>query len=74
MIRIIEKKATRLRRVLWNKGIRLWWAKLYIRRDEFHPSLIFDIEAASVMSEKEKSEYYADLAKRRRIAHLRGLK
>ncbi|MDD4062569.1 MAG: hypothetical protein PHV25_02210 [Candidatus Pacebacteria bacterium] len=74
MIRRIKVRATRLRRVLWNKGVRLWWARLYIRKDEFHPSLTFDAEAAIVMDRKERDEYYEGLKRRQHIAHERGLK
>ncbi len=49
--------------------LRLWWNKLWIRKDEFHPSLNFDGEAYFEMNEEEKQAYMFDLVKRRNIAH-----
>jgi len=65
--------ATRTRRQIWNKGILLWWYKLWIRKNEFHQSLSVDTDAMSVMSDEELCVYDADLAKRRSIAHERDL-
>ena len=56
-------------RLLWL--LRLWWSRLYIRKDEFHSSLSFDVSAYLGMNEKQRFEYIFDLAKRRSIAHQR---
>jgi hypothetical protein len=58
----------------WNCGIKLWWYRLWIRRDEFHPSLDTDFDALSVMKIKEQKNYIQDLRIRKGIAHERGLK
>lgn len=51
--------------------IRLFWARLYIRKDEFHWSLDFDVDAYSFMTHKQKVKYQADLIFRRYMAHVR---
>ncbi|MFA7151239.1 MAG: hypothetical protein WC158_03660, partial [Candidatus Paceibacterota bacterium] len=58
---------------IWNKCILLWWNRLWIRKDEFHPSLNSDVEAMMEMTKEEKMAYLKDLMIRRRIAHLRDL-
>ena len=62
-----------IRRRIWNKRIKLWWYQLFVRKNEFHPSLNADTEAMMVMDEKELGKYYEDLGKRRAIAHNRDL-
>jgi hypothetical protein len=59
-----------LKRHIWNKRILLFWNRLWIRKDEFHSSLNFDIEAFSVMDAEEKSDYLFDLNRRRTKAHM----
>jgi len=49
--------------------IKLFWDRLWIRKDEFHKSLNMDVMAMLDMNEKEQEEYLADLVKRRNIAH-----
>ena len=61
------------RRKIWNKRIKLWWYQLYVRKNEFHKSLQTDFEAMMVMNEDELKKYYADLGRRRMIAHKRDL-
>ena len=58
---------------VWNAGILLLWNRLWIRRDEFHPSLDQDLCAMMVMSEKRRERYIKDLMCRRQIAHERDL-
>lgn len=54
--------------------LRLWWCRLWIRKDEFHPSLDINIEYASrLSSEKEHYAYLADLRERRETAHERDM-
>lgn len=53
--------------------LRLWWRKLWLRRDEFNKSLELDAEVLSEMDEIEGKNYVADLSWRRNIAHLRDL-
>ncbi len=62
-----------MRRRIWNKRIKLWWHRLFVRRNEFHPSLNMDVEAMMVMDEEELERYCEDLAIRRAIAHNRDL-
>lgn len=62
-----------IRRRIWNKGIKLFWFRLWIRRDEFHPSLSTDAEAMMGMNPEEMAAYHDDIARRRAIAHKRDL-
>ncbi len=55
------------------RSIRFWWAMLWIREDEFHPSLDFDFEYAYLLSAKGRDAYWLDLARRRGIVHERDL-
>lgn len=59
---------------IWNKGLLLWWYRLWIREDEFHQSLSMDVKAIFEMNKEEEKEYREDLMRRRRIAHQRSLK
>lgn len=54
--------------------LRLWWARLYVRKDEFHYSLDLDHEALMTMKEEERQKYQEDLIRRRNVAHEMGLK
>ncbi len=49
--------------------LRLIWARIYIRKDEFHKSLDMDFEALMTMKGKQKEKYLKDLCDRREIAH-----
>jgi hypothetical protein len=60
-----------VRRRIWNKGILLWWYRLWIRKDEFHKSLNPDFSAMLVMDKEELKEYHLDIVRRRNIAHYR---
>lgn len=53
--------------------VRLWWHRLFIRKDEFHRSLDMDTDAMVRMTEAEQKEYRWDLVRRRNIAHERDL-
>jgi len=33
---------------IWHCGIKLWWYRLWVRADEFHPSLDLDMVAMEV--------------------------
>lgn len=76
-LKIIQKETgdmePKLRYNIWNKRLRLWWHKLWIRENEFHQSLSFDLKAWLAMNEKEKDLYLKDLARRRQIAHDRDM-
>lgn len=61
------------RRKMWNKRLKLWWYRLFVRRDEFHRSLSTDADAMMVMNRQELDKYHADVARRRAIAHRRQL-
>lgn len=50
---------------------RVFWARLWIRKDEFHWSLDFDVDAYEFMSDKGKVKYLDDLTFRRYMAHIR---
>lgn len=65
------EKLKLIKAIVWNKTIKLWWYRLWIRGDEFHVSLSIDAIAMSVMTEEERREYIDDLILRRNIAHKR---
>lgn len=67
-VREIPKK---IRRKIWNRGILLWWYRLWVRKDEFSNSLSLDLEAMWDMDEKELARYREDVLRRRQIAHKR---
>ena len=59
-------------KLLWYlRLLRLWWSRLYIRKDEFHSSLSFDAGTYLGMNEKQRGEYVFDIVKRRSVAHQR---
>ena len=62
-----------LKRRIWDKRIKLWWNKLFLRKNELDPSLDMDYEAMSVMNDKEFGRYQADLVRRRTIAHKKDI-
>jgi hypothetical protein len=62
--------------------VRWWWHRLWIRSDEFHPSLDQDSEIAVAMGLKHakhmfdysgSERYYEDLCCRRGVAHERTI-
>ena len=57
-----------IRRRIWNAGIKLWWYRLFIRKNELHKSLGMDLDAMIVMNKDEFEEYDKDLADRRWLA------
>ena len=63
----------KIKRSIWNRGIKLWWYRLWIRKDEFHYSLDIDVCAMIGIKEREVDKYFNDLIKRRRIACRREL-
>lgn len=67
------KKLVVWRRKIWNNGIKRWWYRLFIRKNEFHKSLSIDFEAIMVMTEEDLEKYRADLLRRKAIAHQRSL-
>jgi hypothetical protein len=60
-------------RSIWNRGLLLFWYRLWIRKNEFHKSLAIDPWAVIDMPTEWKEAYYADLTRRRTIAHERDL-
>lgn len=50
---------------------RLWWCRLWIRKNERHISLSMDSEAIQSMDEVHLARYSRDLIRRRQIAHNR---
>ncbi|MEA1936606.1 MAG: hypothetical protein U9N04_00660 [Patescibacteria group bacterium] len=67
----LDVNPEKIKRRIWNRYILLFWHRLYIRKDEFHPSLDIDMSAMLEMNEKEKEEYLTDLVRRRKVAHRR---
>jgi hypothetical protein len=61
------------RRFAWDRGVKLQWNRLWIRKDEFHSSLDMDINAMFEMSQKQRDAYIKNLYKRQQIAHERDL-
>ena len=58
----------------FHSRLKLFWYRLYIRKDEFHQSLNIDIEAMLSMNKKQQHNYMEDLGRRRNIAHIREFK
>ncbi|HVT75161.1 MAG TPA: hypothetical protein VHD69_01935 [Candidatus Paceibacterota bacterium] len=54
-------------------SIRNAWHRLWVRKDEFHPSLDFDADYYFSLPPIKRRAYDIDLARRRRIAHERDL-
>lgn len=63
----------KFKRRVWNKKILIWWYKLWIRKDVFHPSLNIDPEAMMEMNKEELIKYKQNLIKRIRLAHKKSL-
>lgn len=63
----------KIRRNIWNKRLKLWWHRLWIRRSEFHNSLSIDPFALTAMNEKERGEYIDNLIRRRQTAHQKDM-
>ncbi len=62
----------KIKRIIWNKHIMVRWQRLWIRKDEFHPSLNMNPKAMVEMSKEEKRRYLEDLCHRRRVAKKRA--
>ena len=45
------------------------WFNVWLRGNEFHPSLNLDVEAALKMTPQKRKAYYAELANKRSRAH-----
>lgn len=63
----------KVKRSIWNRGIKLQWNRLWIRKDEFHESLDMDARAIFDMDQRQRDAYMKDLMRRRQIAHDRDL-
>ncbi|MFA6533886.1 MAG: hypothetical protein WCT37_01800 [Patescibacteria group bacterium] len=59
----------KVKRLVWNRGVKLCWQRLWIRRDEFHDSLHGDLSAILAMSRKQRRAYRMGLIQRRQVAH-----
>ena len=70
---IVGEDFKSMKRRRWNKGILLFWNRLWIRKDEFHSSLEMDARAMLEMDKEERKKYINDLVKRRQIAHDRDM-
>ena len=53
--------------------LRTQWNRLWIRKDELHPSLDLDSGHLANLSPEESDSYMLDLIRRRQIAHQRDL-
>ncbi len=53
--------------------IRFRWAKLWVRKDEFHPSLDSHAEYVYRLPVRVRDNYWHNLIERRQIAHERDL-
>lgn len=53
--------------------IRFRWAKLWVRKDESHPSLSSHAEYALGLTDQDREKYWQDIIRRRKIAHERDL-
>ena len=69
----IKSWSEKTKRFIWNRGIKLQFDRLWVRKDEFHSSLNMDVNAMLGMSKKQRDAYIKDLYRRRQIAHKRDL-
>jgi hypothetical protein len=53
--------------------VRFRWAKLWVRKDEFHPSLNSDAEYAYSLTNEKREAYWKNLLYRRNSAHGRDV-
>ena len=53
--------------------VRLWWHRLWVRKNEFHSSLDVDVIAMANMNPRQQEVYIRDLVRRRDIAHSRDM-
>lgn len=53
--------------------LRLWWSRLWVRKDEFHWTLDLDMDIYINLSEEKRKWYMSDLVRRRKIAHERDM-
>ena len=53
--------------------IKLWWARLWVRKNEMHSSLDMDLSIMCDLNKEELQEYITDITHRRSIAHERDL-
>ena len=63
------------RRLCWYLPypLKLWWCRLWIRSDEFHPSLHSDANYYPTLPAVQQKKYWDDLLRRRDFAHRRTL-
>jgi hypothetical protein len=71
--RKIRSRILYLKCRLCNAGLKLFWYRLFIRKDVFHPSLDLDVLAMLAMSPEKVRWYVADVMRRRDIAHRRDI-
>jgi hypothetical protein len=69
----LDMELDKLKYQIWNKGLLLWWYRLWIRQDKFHESLDIDPLAMMVMTRKQRDRYMNDLIRRRNIAYYKNL-
>jgi len=69
----IQSLPIKVKWFVWNRGIKLQWNRLWVRRDEFHRSLDTDVDAIAGMSSEECKAYFKDLCCRRKIADERDM-
>jgi len=62
----------KIKRAIYNRGIKLQWNRLWIRGDEFHSSLNMDPDAILGVNKEQRDAYMKDLYRRRQIAHRRN--
>ncbi|MFA5188121.1 MAG: hypothetical protein WC460_02020 [Patescibacteria group bacterium] len=65
----LKEWIAKTKRLIWNRGLLLWWYCLWVRKSEFHHSLSIDTDAMIGMSQKQRDDYLNELDRRRQIAH-----
>ena len=63
----------KLKILIWNRGVKMLWDCLWIRKNEFHKSLSLDVEALSQMDDGQREAYMKNMAIRRQAAHEKDL-
>ncbi len=69
----IEESFEKFLCFVWHAGIKLFWYRLWVRKNALHKSLEFDIMEVMYMDNDQSRYYREDLIRRRNIAHKRDI-
>lgn len=75
---IIKQVNQALNRITYQLSIlkyrpKLWWNRLWIRRDEFHPTLDMNHDILVALNKEDRVSYIKDIVRRNRLVHQRDI-